>query len=199
MKKIAFVLGGANTLHEEFDRALSIVEPDTIIATNNAGRDFPTDLPHWVTLHTELMPGWMAERKAMGLPDAGQMWTSNTKTIPPEHAGLYNHVPSWDGSSGLLAITVALHLGYDRILLCGVPMDKLAAHYDDDKPWMDAPRYRAAWNRHMHKMRGKVKSWSGWTRLKLGAPTDDWICGVDRPETTVVRVQSSASVLPFRR
>jgi len=65
MKKIAFVLGGANTLHEEFDRALSIVEPDTIIATNNAGRDFPTDLPHWVTLHTELMPGWMAERKAM--------------------------------------------------------------------------------------------------------------------------------------
>lgn len=181
MAGVAFVLGGAKCLHKDFDRASELVDPDTIIATNNAGRDFPTHLPHWVTLHTELMPEWEAEREAMGLPPAGQMWTSNTKTIPPEHLGRYRHVPTWDGSSGLLAITVALSLGYDKIILCGVPLDKRAAHYDDPAPWMDAPRYRGAWLKHMGEMVGKVKSYSGWTYLKFGSPTREWLSGRYRP------------------
>lgn len=177
MARVAFVLGGANCLHRDLRVAESLVSPSTIVATNNAGRDYPGELPHWVTLHTELMPAWIAERESAGLPPAQNFWTSNVKTIPPEHERLYNRVESWDGSSGLLAITVALALGYDKIILCGVPLEKRAAHYDDDRPWDDAPRYRAAWSRHMHLMEGKVKSFSGWTWLKLGAPTEEWIYG----------------------
>jgi hypothetical protein len=181
---VAFVLGGADCLRKDYDRICEMVSPDTIIATNNAGRDFPGELPHWVTLHTEKMPMWIQQRRESGLPEAGQFWTSNVKTIPHEHTGLYNHVESWDGSSGLLAVSVALHLGYDRIVLCGVPLDKRAAHYDDPAPWMDAPRYRGAWIKHMDKMLGKVKSFSGWTYLKLGAPSMDWLDGRDRREVS---------------
>jgi hypothetical protein len=175
MNRVAFVLGGAKCLREEYDMACNLVEPDTIVATNNAGRDMPFVIPHWVTLHTELMPLWIEQRRDAGLPDAEQFWTSNKKTIPAEHIGMYNHVESWDGSSGLLAIAVALHLGYEKIILCGVPLDKKQAHYDDDRPWMDAPRYRSAWTRNMDKMVGKVKSYSGWTYLKLGSPTRSWL------------------------
>jgi hypothetical protein len=175
MKPVAFVLGGANCLHRDFDEALTLAYPDTIIATNNAGRDHPHELPHWVTLHTELMPGWQQARREAGYPDAQNYWTSNTKTIPQEHKGLYRHVETWDGSSGLLAIRVALELGYDKIILCGVPLDKKAAHYDDPNPWMDAPRYRKAWTDNMSKMQGKVKSFSGWTHLKFGSPTQEWL------------------------
>ncbi len=178
--RIAFVLGGADTLRSDINAALEMAgQPDTYIATNHAGRDLEGALPHWVTLHTEKMPDWIAERRATGQPDAEQFWTSNTKTIPPEHAELYKHVPTWDGSSGLLAITVALHLGYERVILCGVPLDKKAAHYDDDAPWMDAPRYRAAWTRHLSEMKGRVKSFTGWTSLILGEPTQVWVDGED--------------------
>jgi hypothetical protein len=196
MPRVAFVLGGANCLYDDLDEAFEIVSPDTIIATNNAGRDFPHDLPHWVTLHTEKMPEWMAEREKMGYPKAEFFWTSNTKTIPIEHSNLYNYVPSWDGSSGLLAVTVALFLGYRRIILCGVPLDKKAAHYDDDAPWMDAPRYRSAWNRRMDCMQGKVKSFSGWTKMKLGYPTRGWCYG---EEDYSNGEQVTADILPFRR
>ena len=175
MPRVAFVLGGANTFAEDLKRASSLTPPDTLIATNHAGRDLDGILPHWVTLHTEFMPGWVAERREKGFPDAEKFWTSNTKTIPPEHALLYNHVPTWDGSSGLLAITVALHLGYEKIILCGVPLDKKACHYDDDQHWMDAPRYRGAWLKYMPHMIGKVKSFTGWTNLKLGEPTNEWL------------------------
>ena len=175
MAKVALVLGGARCLYEDFDDAISICQPHTIIATNNAGHDFPMELPHWVTLHTEKMPAWMEIRKNYGFPPAQNYWTSNRKTIPIEHKGMYKHVTSWDGSSGLLAVTVALHLGYEKIILCGIPLEKAMAHYDDNAPWMDAPRYRAAWNRHMHKMQDKVKSFRGWTSVKLGVPTVGWV------------------------
>ena len=154
-----------------------MVSPDTVIAANGAGRDYPDALPHWVTLHTEKMPAWKEEREAAGLPPVGQFWTSNTKTIPPEHSDLYQHVESWDGSSGLLAITVALHLGFDKIILCGVPLDKKAAHFDYPGDWLDAPRYRSAWLRRMGDMLGKVKSFSGWTHRKFGSPTQEWLDG----------------------
>lgn len=176
LRSVAFVLGGADTLGSDLERACALAPlPDTIIATNHAGRDFSGVLPHWVTLHTEKMPEWIAEREAKGFSDAEQFWTSNTKTIPPEHKLLYNHVPTRDGSSGLLAITVALHLGYRKIILCGVPLDKIAGHYDDPQPWMDAPRYRQAWLKYMPHMMGKVKSFTGWTNRKFGAPTEAWL------------------------
>ena len=173
----AFVLGGADTLYADLERAAALVTPDTYVATNHAGRDWPGELPHWVTHHTENMPGWIDERRDAGRPDALQFWTSNTKTIPPEHATLYHHVPAWDGSSGLLAVTVALHLGYQRVILCGVPLDIHFAHYDDEALWQEASHYRGAWNDHMHEMLGKVKSFNGWTALKLGEPTQEWING----------------------
>lgn len=174
-KKVAFVYGGANTLQDDIKAAEALCEPDTIIACNNAGMDYPGVLPHFCTLHTELVPEWLEMRRAKGLPDPLNFWTSNVKTIPECHDTLYHKVPSWNGSSGLLCVTVAMYLGYEKIILCGVPLDKQAAHYDDDAVWMDAPRYRHAWVKHKEFMLGKVKSPSGWTRAILGEPTKEWV------------------------
>lgn len=175
MPKVAFVMGGANTLQADLEAAKSLVKPHTLIFTNHIGRDWEGIVPHWVTLHTEKMPKWIREREDKGLPPAETFWTSNTKTIPPEHQNLYSHVPSWDGSSGLLAVTVAMWLGYEKIILCGVPLDKKACHYDDKDPWMDAPRYRSAWTKRLKLLKGRVKSLSGWTKEILGAPSPEWL------------------------
>lgn len=172
--KVALVMGGANTLDADHEAAQDLCPlPDTRIFTNHAGRDYPFRVEHYVTLHPELMQDWLDHRYFLQFKSPENLWTSNKKDLPP---GLkWNHVESWDGSSGLLAVTVALHLGYDKVILCGVPLDKLAAHYDDDKPWPDGPRYRHAWTKHLTEMQGKVKSFSGWTSRLLGAPTREWL------------------------
>lgn len=177
---VAFVLGGAKTLREDWEKAEGLVTPHTYIATNETGRDFNGGLPHWCTLHTEKITDWYVDRMLKrGTVDVGQLWTSNIKTLPRNDyltPDCFNHVQSWDGSSGLLAITVALHLGYQKIILCGVPLDKKAGHYfSPDEPWMDAPRYRHAWIKHQDEMHGRVKSMSGWTQALLGAPTKEWL------------------------
>lgn len=169
---VAFVLGGANTLVDDYARARAFVHPHTIIATNEAGRDYKGVLPHWVTLHTEKIETWHAERLEAGHGRVENFWTSNKEA--PEYMN-FRRVQSWDGSSGLLAVTVALSLGYNKVILCGVPLDKKACHYFDTKPWMDAPRYRHAWIAHRAEMEGKVKSMSGWTKLTLGEPDLEWI------------------------
>lgn len=176
--KVAFVLGGANTLFADLEAAFQLgLRPDTTIMTNDTARDWKTDVDHWVTLHTEKMVGWMAIREEQGLPEAKHYWTSNTKTVPREHKAMYNYVTSWDGSSGLLGVTVALELGYSKIILCGIPLDKEAAHYFDDAPWPDAPRYRSAWTKRLSEMQGRVKSMGGYTARLLGQPDEDWLYG----------------------
>jgi hypothetical protein len=172
---VAFVLGGANTLHADYDAALALHAPDAIIAANHAAKDYPGNVDHFVTLHPELLGGWIAERADNGLPEALNYWTSNKKNLPADIP--FKQVVSWDGSSGLLGVTVAMHLGYTRVILCGVPLDKAAAHYNYAGDWMDAPRYRAAWVKHRPDMRKNVRSMSGWTQRLLGAPTLEWING----------------------
>lgn len=177
---VAFVLGGAKTLREDWDNALKLTNAHTYIATNETGRDFNGPLPHWVTLHTEKITKWYEERiMQTGDVPVGQFWTSNIKTLPNNNLlnpYMFKHVTSWDGSSGLLAVTVALALGYRKVILCGVPLDKKAGHYfSPDVPWMDGPRYRHAWITHQDEMYGFVKSMSGWTKALLGAPTKEWL------------------------
>lgn len=173
MRRVALVLGGANTLDEEWAAALQICLPDIEVFTNHAGRDFGGSVDHWVTLHPEHMPGWLEERRAAGRSEPGMIWTSNAKDLPD---GIkWNHVERWEGSSGLLAVTVALHLGYDKVILCGVPLDRQMRHYDSDELWQEAHKYRAGWVKHLPDMRGKVKSFSGWTSRLLGTPTREWL------------------------
>lgn len=171
--KVAFVMGGANTLHADHVAAESLCSPDVMIFTNHAGRDWPGQVEHYVTLHPELMQDWLDARYFMSYPYPNNLWTSNKKNLPQ---GLkWNHVESWGGSSGLLAVTVALHLGYDKIILCGVPLDRQMRHYDSDELWQEAHKYRAGWVKYLPDMQGKVKSFSGWTSRLLGTPTRDWL------------------------
>lgn len=179
---VAFVLGGAKTVWADLKEAKELAIPHTYIATNETGRDFIDFLPHWCTLHTEKITAWYMQRinwRCKGDGDIGQFWTSNVKTLPNNDFLTplsFRHVQSWDGSSGLLAITVALALGYQKIILCGVPLDKKAGHYfSPDEPWMDGPRYRHAWIKHKGDMEGRVKSMGGWTQSLLGAPTKEWV------------------------
>lgn len=154
-------------------RALDLFCPDTIIATNGAGKAEPGTFDHWVTMHPDLFPLWLRERRAAGRPDPANLWCRVGAPVP--RGIVCRRVHSWGGSSGLLAVAVGLELGC--IVVCaGVPLDD-SPHFDDPKakPWREGVNYRSAWGRRKDKLLPSVKSMSGWTMGLLGAPTAEWV------------------------
>jgi hypothetical protein len=184
---IGLILGGANTLADDRERALALIagRPHTLIACNHAGRDEPGPLDHWVSMHPELWKLWLGQRRKAGRPDPGQLWHARHKLSPLEES---RAIDSWGGSSGLLCVAVAFELGLSRIIVAGVPMAKLASHYDDDKPWYEARYYWPMWEKHAGRMRDRVRSMSGWTAQLLGSPDGGWVDGgYSRPDRGAAR------------
>jgi hypothetical protein len=131
-------------------------------------------LRHWVTLHAEYMPGWMAFRK-------GHLYGSGDSPMTHSHKVKPGVEVVWPmgqlgGTSGLYACFVGLLLGYTEIVLAGIPMTG-SGHYFDP-PWygsefQDRPNELVwKWARD-NVFEGRVKSLSGLTKQWLGAPVID--------------------------
>jgi hypothetical protein len=71
------------------------------------------------------------------------------------------------GSSGLFACQVALSHGYDKVVLCGVPMDGNKNVFRG-KDWKDFNIYRQTWLDNLFRIEEKVVSQGGWTADLLG-------------------------------
>lgn len=181
--KTALVIGSAECVHDDRARALALfadagVTVDEEVFINGIGRDWPGSVDNFATMHVELVEKWMRERKAKGLPTPGQLWCPDGRDVAVKKSSFkYRTVPSWGGSSGLLAVTVALEgLGCDRVVCCGVPLTR-TPHFDRKANWQDAKRYHYAWERKLPVIRDKARSMSGWTRGLLGEPTVAWLKG----------------------
>lgn len=172
MPRLAVILGGAETVWADLEAVRQLGEPEIIIATNHAGRDYPGALDHWVTMHAELIPGWARERAAAGRPEAGKLWSALHRPGPMP----MERIKSPGGSSGLLAVYVGLTLGVERMILCGVPMCQNGRHYDDQRrrKWQEAAQYMNSWTRALPEIADRVRSMGGNTRRMLGAPDRGW-------------------------
>lgn len=176
---IALALGAADCLPEDLDEARKLVDPAEclIVAANDAGFMWHGHLDHWATLHPEEL--WLRKRKRaeLGLDDDYETWTRPYPWgLKKEREELCDHVlGGYDGgSSGLLAVGVALEKGADRIILCGMPMDQ-RRHVVRKRPWIPANGYRDRWIELHHKLAPVVRSYSGWTRERFGEPTGGWL------------------------
>lgn len=97
-------------------------------------------------------------------------------TVPTE-AALPEWIETWDipisGSSGLFALRLALHMGFARVLLCGIPLDGSGHFYDppgaagyftDQRPYWEPFRNHPS-----------VRATSGYTRELFGPPEKGFI------------------------
>lgn len=114
----------------------------------------PEKLGHWVALRGKSV---QAHSSKPG-PGIGRAW--------PEFA----RGPS--GSSSLLATRVALALGYEAVIVAGVPLD--AGGYIWAAPWdrgaIDFARYRRGWDARRSEFLGRVTAVSGYLADLLGRP-----------------------------
>jgi hypothetical protein len=171
------VIGGAACVWEDVEAALSLSEFDGVIACNDAGADWAGKLDAWVSLHPEKFPVWQRKREANGYARAAlhighKIDPSVDRVVDYRWPGMKG-----SGSSGLYAAKVALELGFDRIVLCGVPMEAAQAHYFDRKTWNAVQGFKPAWLTARPHIANAVRSMSGWSAQFVGKPSENWLTG----------------------
>lgn len=164
------ILGGGATVWEDFARVRPW--PGEIMAINDVGQFLHDPLRHWVTLHPEFMPGWRYYREKH-LFGAGYDLTVHSHKLKTGVDKVWA-IQNVGGSSGLLGTAIGLMLGYERVVLAGMPMDNTRHFFDP--PWYrhDSLGDRAneiVWKEARERyFAGRVKSLSGRTRDWLGEP-----------------------------
>lgn len=87
-------------------------------------------------------------------------------------------IKTWAGSSAFFALKIAIKLKYDKILLCGVPMDAQPHWYDDPDTvgpqW--TPETLRAWGKFaaQEPKQKRIRSCSGYTQYLFGGPNAGW-------------------------
>lgn len=157
-----------------------------IIAINYAGLRNTGPLEMWVSLHFRLLAKLIEEREKMG----GDMNFKAFSKVPNgriESCGIQIQPAPigrvGNGSSGLLAVMTAIDQGYDRLILCGIPLegsetlqanDKIETRTRGRRGAEAFERFRHPWKFNEKLIRRHVRSMSGWTREYFGGPDE---CG----------------------
>lgn len=170
------VLGGAACVWDDAERALDLSEFDGVVACKRIVERWAGPLAAFATLHPETARASLANRKAAGysmefvtVTIGGEAHERHAKTLPNVRL-----TSDWGGSSGLFGVKAARLLGFDRVVLAGIPM-AASPHFDRDQPWCFAHSYHKGWSAHAHQLAPFVRSMSGWTASLFGLPTADWL------------------------
>lgn len=173
MGAIAFVIGGGAAVHSEYAQARELCRGHavTCFAVNDQIAVWDSPVVHGVSLHPAKLVHWLAQRRAASLPALQEVWSWQLAALD----GVTRQIDDWGGSSGLLAVRAAMASGFDRVVLCGVPMDCDAGHFVRQRRWPHAIGFRKGWLAHRGELAPVVRSCSGWTLETFGALTPGWI------------------------
>lgn len=181
---ILVLLGGARCVWEDVKRLEDILPRNNCqhMAVNDIGAYWHHELTHWVTLHGAYMSGWRNFRMGHGYGEGAHVFTHSFSVPSGTRHKDIDHW--WDidfggGTSSMFGVVIAFGLGYSKVILCGIPMDK-SGHFFD-APWYITPELeghseKTVWREAIRdRFINKVKSISGNTRAWLGEPTEEWI------------------------
>jgi len=175
--KCGIVLGTAPCMWED----LKGVPPDwDVIAVNGAGFLYLEPIVMWCSAHGKYLTGWIEKRREAGASMDFKAYGNFGKHDDPGDVVAWNR-PNGNGSSGLFTILIALELGYDRLILCGIPLEGQERFgYKEDTSAVvtaqtDYKHYRKGWNQQQGLLSDHVRSMSGWTKETFGEPTAEWL------------------------
>lgn len=168
------ILGTARCLWDDL-KSLDQNIKSHVMAVNLAGYFYTKPIDHWASLHPVFLQRFHDIRAA-----------EYTK-----HSHIHRHsikygkgMIGWDfgtdsGTSSLFAVRVALCLGYEEIILAGIPLDNTGSFYLD--PHSETPGHLKYGDDHVFntwkqavrnnsEMKKRVRSCSGKTKAIFGEP-----------------------------
>ncbi len=175
MNPIAVVVGGGARVWDDVIAAREFCQRHDLepvwFATNDMIQHFPDSIVA-VTLHPDRAATWLMNRAAACRPMPDNVWSHYWSA---QHLQVTDRLKDWGGSSGMFGYIVARHLGFERVLLCGVPMTS-DPHFVRNAPWIAVRAFTKAWDARKTEMMPYVRSLSGgWTEQLFGAPDAEWL------------------------
>jgi hypothetical protein len=175
--KCGIVLGTAPCMWDDLERAPAGWD---IIAVNGAGFMYLAPIALWCSAHGKYLTLWMEKRRNAGAPMTFKAYGNFGQYDELGDVIAWNK-PNGNGSSGLYAVLVALELGYQKLVLCGIPLEgQERFDYKEDSSKVitaqtDYQHYRLGWNQNRDLLQKHVRSMSGWTKELLGEPDAEWL------------------------
>ena len=177
------IAGALRLFDVQFNNDRKLETPCGVIAVNDIGCYFRPRLDHMVSHHEDHLDPTIRLR----VPHACDLHLVQTHTQihkvkrrPTFEPAMWewNFSQGVGGTSSMLAVMVALALGYSRVILCGIPIDGTPHFFDP--PWQalkmfDGSTQRFEWNFAKNWMAGRVRSMSGRTAEWLGYPNKEWL------------------------
>ena len=172
---IAAVLGSATNGLAELETLRSLATVSAVYAVNDAAACYSGPLDAFVTLHPEKLPEWVALRSYVDSSHKCEYIAHCegplvTRVVDYRWPGM-----NASGSSGLFAVKVALEKPENKVVLCGVPMDAMRAHFNNTLPWFEVDSFWSAWTIALPYIKDRVRSMSGRTAQLLGMPTREFL------------------------
>ncbi len=145
-----------------------------VMCVNEMIMFYPGEITHAYSNNHKFLPKWTDTRR----DQYQSRYEKKIKTHSNKHGGEYTWPWPGHGTSSLNAVYTGLALGYDRIWLCGVPLDD-SGHFWE-APWertnfvhevADRDGEIKYWGNAKQKIfEDKVRSFSGRTMNLLGLP-----------------------------
>lgn len=186
--KLALVVGSAACWMNDVNAARDLCTFDAVYCVKRAGIHWPEPFQVWATLHPEMMDDFEKRRAAEGLPGGYEIVAP-----PPNEVGMHGKKGNiarrvsyrWPGmsssaGSGIYGAKIALEDGFN-VVLAGSPMNDdphfLKHETHGTGKWSAVGSFLPGFENALPHLMGRVKSMSGLTREKLGAPTPEWLAG----------------------
>ena len=177
-KRRGIVFGSAPCLMDDFaDLPEGVHGTWEYVAVNGAGVLHRTPINIWCSIHGPLLVDWIEKRRALGCDMDFEAYANFADNQESADVIRWNR-PNGGGSSGLYAVLVALELGFDKLILCGMPMDggkRITSEGDVEPGLTPYQHYRKGWISRQGILSNHVRSMSGWTRETFGEPTAEWL------------------------
>jgi len=178
------VLGTSRKAWTDLDEALELFKSERdydIIAINDIAHQMRRPIAHIVSLHKEIL-GPLRQIRQVKMQDMEHVHTHGHR--PYEGVDfVWGSIATSGGTSGLFAVKAAVAMGYSKIVVAGVGIDKTGHYYDPEdhngngagvfdeacrEPWKDL------W-RDNPEFKKRVRILSGSLMDLYGRPTQEWV------------------------
>ena len=155
-------------------------DPDVdFMVVNGLGCVFPGKIEHWYSNEPAILNKYIAARR----PEYAREWGGANHTHSCNRGAKWKWPFGGHGTSGLGAILCGLGMGYQQIIICGMPLDN--GPHNGEPPWRRcrfetaevASSKNGGWPTHWKRaiayaFDGKVAAMSGRPNEWIGGPND---------------------------